>query len=123
MITANDVLAGKLTRSKRRFKIDGVGEMELNRLPVSLQKQGFEQAIAKPTEEKDVAELETTIIRCTYALLTGQDEPEKAHQLLDVLDEDQIAVIFRTGLFWSDFSSENLEQTEKNSQSSPSSAP
>ncbi|MER2493365.1 hypothetical protein [Catenovulum sediminis] len=123
MITLTTILAGEIARTKRTFNVDGIGELELTKLPVAQQKLAAQAMAKKPKTDKEAEEVEKVILNSVYQMLSGETNEQEAEKLLDSLDEVQISRIFSTGYYWADLTVKNLEQTEKNSQSSPKSEP
>lgn len=117
-ITLETILAGKLARTKRKFNIPSVGELELTKLPVNQQKVAAQAMAEKPETEEQAQQVEKVILNSVYQMLSGESNEEQAEKLLENLDELQISQIFSTGYYWIDLSVKNLEQTEKNSSSS-----
>lgn len=111
MITANDIMAGKLPATKRIFNVQGVGEIELHRLPAA---DEFAAKKLLEDQEADTEELEKVAQRNVYYLLHGKFDDEEAAKLPSLLDTSQLAQIYTTGLFFTDLSQSSLEQTEKN---------
>ena len=116
MITAEQIMAGKLPTSSREFDIPGVGKLKLHRLPA------VDEAKAKEMfndEQADFKKLEKLAQRNIYYMLHGEFNDKEAVKLPNLLDTNQLAMIYSTGLFFTDLKQDNLEAIEKKLKEQP----
>ena len=111
MITAEQIMAGKLATSTRPFEVPSVGKILLHRLPA------VEEAKAREMfsdQEINPKKLEKLAQRNTYYMLHGVFNDKEAAKLPNLLDVQQLGMIHTTGLFFMKLEQEHLEATEKN---------
>jgi|GEM_PF-1181655 len=111
MITAADIMAGRLATSTRVFDVKGVGKIELHRLPANDEFKARELFTDKNADPK---KLEKIAQRNTYYMLHGKYDDKEAAKLPQLMDVDQLGMIHTTGLFFTNLSQDNLETIEKN---------
>ena len=111
MITADQIMAGKLPTSKRTFKVAGVGEITLHRLPAA---DEIEAKALMQQENVDEAKLEKVAQKNIYYMLYGKFDAKACLKLSKLMDTNQLASIYTTGLFFMNLEQENLEAIEKN---------
>ncbi|MBG9991601.1 MULTISPECIES: hypothetical protein [unclassified Pseudoalteromonas] len=111
MITAAQIMAGKLPTSSREFDIEGVGKIVLHRLPAIDEVKARELFTDKDADPK---KLEKMAQRNTYYMLHGKFDDKEAAKLPSLIDMQQLGMIHTTGLFFTNLAQENLEAIEKN---------
>lgn len=117
MITAAQIMAGALPRTKKTFNVTGIGEIELHRLPLNREIEAQKLIAA---DDVDIDKLEKLILNNTYFMLFGEYNDEESQKLYELLDQTQITNLHATGLFFTQLDADTLEQTEKNSRSDQS---
>lgn len=111
MITAADIMAGRLSTSTRIFDVKGIGKVELHRLPAIDEVKARELFSDKNADPK---KLEKLAERNTYYMLHGKYDDKEAAKLPKLMDVEQLGMIHTTGLFFTNLSQDNLETIEKN---------
>lgn len=111
MITAEQIMAGMLPTSSRSFDVPSVGKLQLHRLPANDEAQAKELL---GNSEADPKKLEKTAQRNIYYMLHGRFDDKEAAKLPKLMDTEQLAMIYTTGLFFINLNQDNLENIEKN---------
>ncbi len=110
MITAEQIMAGKLPKTTREFNIPGLGKILLHRLPANKEVEAQKlYASSNPNYRK----LEKITQNNTYYMLHGRFDEEEAAKLPSLMDVEQLGMIHTTGLFFTDLNQVNLEAIEK----------
>lgn len=114
MITAEQIMSGKLPTTTREFDIPSIGKILLHRLPVSMEIETKKLFMKQDLSEQDSKKLEDFTLRNLYYMLHGKFDEKESKKLMDLLDNEKLVLIHSTGLFFTNVKQENLEQIEKN---------
>lgn len=114
MITAEQIMSGKLPTTIRTFDVPGIGEISLHRLPVKNEIETKQLAQKPELTDKDSELLESTTLNNVYFMLHGRFDEKESKKLAELMDNEQLVLIHMTGLFFMNLKQSNLEELEKN---------